>query len=276
MADSDRHSVRDQFDLSGKVAIITGGAGMLGSRYADAIAEMGGIPVMFDVDETALANAERKVTTAWGGEAAGIKVDITDAEDVERAVSEVVKRFGHIDILINNAALTVRGGGGRFDDYFAPFESYPQDLFDLALKVNLTGHFLVTQNVARQMMKQKSGAILNIASDVGLISPDHRIYEGMSFNTPVAYSMSKAALMAFTRYLATYLADYGIRANALAPAGVYDGHVEEFTSRLSHLIPLGRMADKDEYKAAVIFLCSDASSFVTGTTLVIDGGRTIW
>lgn len=276
MTGPERHSVREQFDLSGKVAIITGGAGMLGSRYAEAIAEMGGIPVMFDVDESALAEAERRVSSAWGADAAGIKVDITDSADVERAVAQVMDRFGQIDILINNAALTVRGGGSRFEEYFAPFEDYPQDLFDMALKVNLTGHFLVTQQVVKRMMARKSGAIINIASDVGLISPDHRIYEGMSFNTPVAYSMSKAALMAFTRYLATYLADSGIRANALAPAGVYDGHGEEFMSRLSHLIPLGRMAHKDEYKAAVIFLCSDASSFVTGTTLVIDGGRTIW
>ena len=133
------------------------------------------------------------------------------------------------------------------------------------------------------MCEQNRGVILNISSDVGTISPDHRIYEGMTagfegkpFNTPIAYSMSKAAILAFTRYLATYWADKGIRVNAISPAGVYDDHDADFVKRLANLIPLGRMAHKDEYKAAIIFLCSDASSFMTGANLAIDGGRTSW
>lgn len=273
---ADRHSVRDLFDLTDRVAIITGGAGMLGTRFAETIAELAGRPVLFDVNTNALKAAEHTITTKWPVEVLCQTVDITNAQQVEAAVEAVLARWGRIDILINNAALTVRGGGERFKDYFAPFERYPQDLFDLALKVNLTGQFLVTQAVVREMQRARRGVILNIASDVGLISPDHRIYQDVAFNTPVAYSMCKAALLALTRYLATYLAPSGVRVNALAPAGVYDAQPEAFVKRLAHLIPLGRMAHKDEYKAAVAFLCSDASSFVTGTTLVADGGRTIW
>lgn len=271
------------FDLTGRVAIITGGAGMLGRRHAEAIAEVGGIPVFVDRDAAGCREAEEQVCQATGVQALSVVTDITVKGQVEGMVHTVVERFGRIDILINNAALTVRGGAEGFDDYFAPFEEYPEALFELALRVNLSGSFLVTQAVGPVMAGARRGVIVNVASDVALISPDHRIYQGMTFgpqekpfNTPIAYSMSKAALLAFTRYLATYWADKGIRVNALSPAGVYDGHDPEFVRRLANLIPLGRMARKDEYKGALIFLCSDASSFMTGANLIVDGGRTCW
>jgi NAD(P)-dependent dehydrogenase (short-subunit alcohol dehydrogenase family) len=274
-------SVRARFDLKGRVAIITGGAGMLGLKHAEAIAEMGGIPVLVDVSAERVQAAEAQVRQAFGGEALGIKADITARAECAAVVEQVMARWNRVDILINNAALTVKGGGSSFDGYFAPFDQYGEELFDLALKVNLTGAFLITQAVGRVMVAQERGVIVNIASDVALISPDHRIYEGMTYNgkpfcTPIAYSMSKAALLAFTRYLATYWAPKGIRVNALSPAGVYDNHEKEFVARLSHLIPLHRMAHKDEYKGAIVFLCSDASSFMTGANLVVDGGRTSW
>lgn len=278
---SDSHSVRQLFDLTDRVAIITGGAGMLGVRYADAIAEMGGVPVLADKDGANAEKAAKEISARWGGKALGIEVDITREDAVLAMVSDVMDQLGRIDILINNAAMTVKGGGGGFDNYFAPYEDYPRDLFDMALQINLTGAFLVTQAVGKVMVEQRRGVIVNVSSDVGTISPNHKLYVGMEyagkpFNTPIAYSMSKAALLAFTRYLATYWAEKGIRVNAISPAGVFDDHDADFVERFSTLLPMARMAHKDEYKGAMLFLCSDASSFMTGANLAIDGGRTAW
>ncbi len=269
------------FRLDGRVALITGGTGMLGMRHAEAIAEMGGMAVLLDLDAARCAESAAALRERTGSDAFGVAADLTSEAQVLGAVQEVERRYGRIDILVNNAALTVRGGGAAFGDYFAPFEEYPQALFDRALDVNLTGTFLVTQAVGRLMKAQQRGVVVNIASDVAVISPDHRIYRGMEyggkpFNTPVAYSMCKAAILAFTRYLATYWAESGIRVNALSPAGVYDDHDPAFVERLSNLIPMHRMAGKDEYKGALVFLCSDASSFMTGANLLVDGGRTCW
>lgn len=272
---------RGLFDLTGRVAVITGGAGMLGMRHAEAIMEMGGTPVLMDRGAVAEAAAE-KLSNQFGGTALGVAADITEPEATDRAVRTIMDRLGRIDILINNAALTAKGGG-EMPGYFSPFEEYPLDMWERALKVNLTGAFIVTQRVGRVMMSQKRGVVVNIASDVGVISPDHRIYKGMTsgpdqrpFNTPIAYATTKAGLISFTRYLATYWAEYGIRVNALSPAGVYDNQDAGFVARLSQLIPLGRMAHVDEYKGAIIFLVSDASSFMTGANLIVDGGRTSW
>jgi NAD(P)-dependent dehydrogenase (short-subunit alcohol dehydrogenase family) len=198
-------------------------------------------------------------------------------------VATTVSKFGRVDILINNAALTVKGGGELAAEYFAPFEDYPLALWEQALKVNLTGVFLCCQAVGKRMVAQKSGVILNIASDVGTISPDHRIYEGVvhaqtgkPFNTPAAYAATKAGVINLTRYLATYWAPHGIRVNALSPGGVYAGHDPQFVRNISERIPLGRMARANEYQGAVLFLVSTASSYMTGANLIVDGGRTAW
>jgi NAD(P)-dependent dehydrogenase (short-subunit alcohol dehydrogenase family) len=232
-------------------------------------------------DEAGRSAAE--LTRDAGVPALGIGVDITIKSEVERMVERVLDRFGRIDILINNAALTVKGGGAHARDYFAPFEDYPQALWERALQVNLTGTFLCCQAVGRQMVKQQRGVILNIASDVGTISPDHRIYEGVKsphtgepFNTPAAYATTKAGVINLTRYLATYWANAGVRVNALSPGGVFTDHDPIFVRNLTERIPLGRMAEADEYQGAVLFLVSDASSYMTGANLVVDGGRTAW
>jgi NAD(P)-dependent dehydrogenase (short-subunit alcohol dehydrogenase family) len=281
MTDAGPESIRRLFDLAGRVAVITGGAGMLGLRHAEILSDAGAIPVLVDLEAGRCAEAAASLLSRGAARAEAIAADITSEKDVARLASEIQDRLGRVDILINNAALTVKGGGASDPDYFAPFEQYPEALFSKALDVNLKGAFLVTRALGPAMAERGKGVIVNIASDVALISPDHRIYRGMTygdkpFNTPIAYSMSKAALLAFTRYLATYWADRGVRVNALSPAGVWDGHDEQFTARLSSLIPLGRMAEKDEYKGAILFLCSDASSFMTGANLVVDGGRTAW
>jgi len=251
-------------------------------QHAAVIAEAGGHAVIADVSEDTERLAAA-LSGAHGAEALGVRVDITRQAEVEAMVGVVVGKFGRIDILINNAALTVKEGGARSAEYFAPFEQYPLDLWEQALQVNLTGSFLCCQAVGKVMVARRSGVVLNIASDIGTISPDHRIYEGAvnpqtgaPFNTPVAYATTKAGIINFTRYLATYWADKGIRVNCLSPGGVYAGHDPRFVEQVTSRIPLGRMARSDEYKGAVLFLVSDASSYMTGANLIVDGGRTAW
>jgi NAD(P)-dependent dehydrogenase (short-subunit alcohol dehydrogenase family) len=256
---------------------------MLGMQYAAAIAEAGGHVVIADLSEEVVSRSARALTDAYGVEAFGVHVDITDKSQVEVMVNAVTKKFGQIDILINNAALTVKGGSERAGDYFAPFEDYPLDLWEKALQVNLTGMFLCCQSVGKVMVNQRSGVVLNIASDVGNISPDHRIYKGVAnpytgeaFNTPVAYATTKAGVINFTRYLATYWADKGIRVNCISPGSVYADHDPQFVKNLTSRIPLGRVAKVDEYKGVILFLVSDAASYMTGANLIVDGGRTAW
>lgn len=275
--------MNDLFDLTGRVAIITGGAGLLGMQHAGAIAGAGGFPVIADVSADAAERSAREIADIHHVESLGIQVDVTSKAQVTGMVDAVLARFGRIDILINNAALTVKGGGIQNRDYFAPFEAYPQELWEKALQVNLTGAFLCCQAVGRHMVARRSGVVLNIASDVGTISPDHRIYEGAvnpstgeTFNTPIAYATAKAGLINFTRYLATYWAPHGIRVNALSPGGVYAGHDPIFLKNITDRIPLGRMAQANEYQGAVLFLVSSASSYMTGANLIVDGGRTAW
>jgi NAD(P)-dependent dehydrogenase (short-subunit alcohol dehydrogenase family) len=275
--------MNNRFDLTGRVAIVTGGAGLLGMQHARAIADAGGHVVIADLSADQSAGCARELTDASGIDALGVGVDITVKDHVERMARLVVERFGRIDILINNAALTVKGGGESAPGYFAKFEDYPLELWEKALQVNLTGTFLCCQAVGKQMVAQQRGVILNIASDVGTISPDHRIYEGVKsphtgepFNTPAAYATTKAAVINLTRYLATYWAKDGIRVNALSPGGVFASHDPVFVRNLTERIPLGRMANADEYQGAVLFLISDASSYMTGANLIVDGGRTAW
>ena len=276
-------SSMDRFDLAGRTAIITGGAGLLGMQHARAIAGAGGHVVVADLSADQAAGCAQQLEEATGVPALGVGVDITVKDQVERMARVVIDRFGRIDILVNNAALTVKGGGDRAREYFARFEDYPLELWEQALRVNLTGAFLCCQAAGKQMVAQKRGVILNIASDVGTISPDHRIYEGATnphtgepFNTPASYATTKAGLIHLTKYLATYWAKDGIRVNALSPGGVFTDHDPVFVRNLSDRIPLGRMAEVDEYQGAVLFLVSDASSYMTGANLIVDGGRTAW
>jgi len=275
-------SVRAQFELSGAVAVITGGAGFLGVQHAEALAEMGATPILLDRDPAALARAQERVLTVPGARCDSALADITDAGGLTSAVDAIIRRHGSIDILINNAALA-HSGMATQDDFFAEFEEYRRELWDLGLEVNLTGTMLACQIVGRHMIERRRGTVINIASDVGVISPDPRIYRpdgrgysGVAFNSPPFYAVSKAAVIHLTKLLAVRWGPYNVRVNALSPAGVHRDHDPAFVAKLAATMPLGRMARENEYKGAIVFLASDASSFMTGHNLVIDGGRTAW
>ena len=276
-------SVRKQFDLTGRVALVTGAAGFLGGHFAEALAEMGAVPVVLDLDPLAVSAAVERLRLQ-GYDARGWPLDITSVEQVKQTIGEIAQACQRIDVLVNGAAFAMKNLQGGGASFFAPFEEYEQRLWQVSLDVNLTGTFLVTQAVGAIMKAQRRGSIVNIASDVAVISPDHRIYQpdpstdypGVPFNTPIAYSVSKAGILAFTRYLATYWAADGIRVNSISPAGVYRDQDPKFVERLASRVPLGRMAFPEELKGPVAFLASDASSFMTGGNLLVDGGRTIW
>jgi NAD(P)-dependent dehydrogenase (short-subunit alcohol dehydrogenase family) len=271
-------SALDLFRLDGKVALVTGGAGLLGRRYCQALLDAGARVVIGDLDAQRAAELASERVLAC-------QLDVADEGSVQRTVDAAVERFGRLDILVNNAALTVRGGSERLSpvDYFAPFESYKRSVWDQAVAVNLTGMLLCAQSAGRQMLHQGGGVIVNISSTYGVVAPDQRLYEGVrspyaetSFNTPVSYAVTKTAVLGLTRYLATYWAQRNIRVNALTPHGVFDNHDETFVKNFIYRSPMGRMARNDEYRGALLFLVSDASSYMTGANLVVDGGWTAW
>jgi len=276
-------SVRDQFDLTGRVAMITGGAGLLGVRHAEAIAEMGGIPVLVDLDGEGAQAWAAEIAAVYGVQAMGIQADITQPKMVSGVLARILDTFERVDILINNAAHNPKmEASGTVSAHWSRLEHFPLDIWNRDIAVGLTGAFLCSQIIGAEMARRGKGVILNIASDLGVIAPDQRVYRQPGLPDeeqpvkPVSYSVVKHGLIGLTRYLATYWADRGVRVNALSPGGVYTGQNEVFVQRLTNLIPLGRMAYEDEYKAAVVFLVSDASSYMTGANLVIDGGRTVW
>jgi len=274
-------SVEALFRLDGRVAVITGGAGLLGYQHAATIAGLGGLPVLLDINAAELTTNAARLEKETGCKALTLVADITDVNALRSAQEQLQAHHGRVDILINNAARNPKVENVAGQD-FSRLEHFPWEQWRLDLDVGLGGAFNCAKVFGQQMAQQGGGVIINIASDLGVIAPDQRLYrkEGIEPDNqpvkPVTYSVVKHGLIGLTKYLATYWCERGVRCNALSPGGVYAGQNDVFVAKLSQLIPLGRMAGADEYRGAIAFLCSDASSYMNGSNLIIDGGRSAW
>ncbi|MEO6922899.1 MAG: SDR family oxidoreductase [Bryocella sp.] len=276
--------VHTLFDLTGRVAIITGGAGLLGYHHGAILAAAGANVVLLDLPAANPALRAEQLQLAHGPACLGLSADITSESSLEAARDAILANFGRIDILINNAANNPKveaSDTNKPTQQWSRLENFPLEVWNADIAVGLTGAFLCSRIFGAEMVKRNSGVILNIASDLGVIAPDQRIYrkEGVPEDQqpvkPVTYSVVKTALIGLTRYLSTYWTAHNIRVNAISPGGVFTSQPDEFTAKLHQLIPMGRMAHKDEYQGAILFLCSDASSYMTGQNLIVDGGRSV-
>jgi len=264
----------DKFRLDGKVALVTGGAGILGRQFCAGLAQAGASVAVVDLDQASTDDCARSL----GLQAAGFACDVADPDSVAACVTAVLTRFGAIDILHNNAAT-------KSDDvrkFFTPFEDYALDTWRQVMSVNIDGMFLMAQAVGKHMLARgQGGTVIQTASIYGLVGPDSRIYEGSDYlggaiNTPAVYAASKAAVVGLTRWLSTHWAQQGIRVNCLVPGGVSSGQNNVFSDKYAQRVPMGRMAQADEMVPALLYLASDASSYVTGQVLAVDGGWTAW
>ncbi|MGZ6316498.1 MAG: SDR family oxidoreductase [Anaerolineales bacterium] len=273
--------IQEKFDITGRVAVVTGGAGLLGTEFCRTLAEGGATVAVVDLN----AEGARKQAAALcqaGYQATGFGTDITKPESVRELVASILQDFGRLDILVNSAALDPKFDASASERGIAPgsFEDYPLDQWNAALNVNLTGMFLITQACVKPMLQQgRKGSVINICSTYGLNGPDQRIYvkdgKRVAFK-PVYYTVTKAGVLGFTKYLSAYYADTEIRINALTPGGVFNNHDDYFVKNYSAKTILGRMARKDEMNGALLFLASDASSYMTGNNVIVDGGWTAW
>lgn len=267
--------------VKNKVCVVTGAAGLLGTQFSDVLLEAGGSVCLLDIDRVNLDEKTKKLEAKYPNRCLAIVADITNEKSVIQARESILAKFGRIDVLINNAANNPKVGE-KGTEGFSRVENFKLEQWEEDLAVGLTGAFLCCKVFGSEMAKNRSGVIVNIASDLSVIAPDQRIYQDPLLPPetqpvkPVSYSVIKTGLLGLTRYLATYWAECGIRVNALSPGGVYTDQPDDFVKRLMNLIPMGRMAAIDEYRDAILFLCSDASKYMTGQNLVIDGGRTIW
>jgi len=266
----------DLFSLKGKVAIVTGALGLIGKNHCYALAEAGANVVACDLNSNACKEFVKNLST----DSIGVGVDIVSADSLKNLRDVVLSKFGKIDVLVNNAAIN-----DMFENPLAAleqskFENYPLEMWKSSLDVNVTGTFLCSQILGTEMAEQKSGSIINVASTYGIVAPDQSLYKNekgeQTFYKSPAYPATKGAVISFTRFLAAYWGNAGVRVNSLSPGGVENSQNEFFVKNYSAKTPLGRMAAPTDYKGAVVFLASDASSYMTGANLVVDGGWTAW
>ena len=264
------------FSLKDKVAIITGALGLIGKNHCFALSEAGANIVVCDLDELKCQEFAKLLTT----KSIGIGVNITNKSSIENLKDKTIKEFGKIDILVNNAAINDMFENPQAAAEKSMFENYPIDMWQKSLDVNVTGTFLCSQVIGTEMAKAGQGSIINIASTYGIVGPDQSIYKkpdgSQSFYKSPAYPATKGAIINFTRFLAAYWGPKGVRVNTLSPGGVENNQDEYFIKNYSDKTMLGSMAAPDDYKGAIVFLASDASSYMTGANLIVDGGWTAW
>lgn len=283
----DNQHIFDQFSLTGKSAIVTGGAGLLGTEFCRTLAEAGSQVTIADSNINAASHLA-EILSLEGYQAIAVQTDITQPESVREMVSRTVDAFGALNILVNSAAMdpkfdsqhnSIKKGIKAQDKYTASFEEYPIEFWRSAIDVNLTGAFICCQEATKPMLEHGSGVIINISSIYGITAPDQRIYgilDSQPQYKPAFYSVTKAGILGLTRYLAAYFAGKNIRVNALSPGGVFNDHEDSFVRAYSARTILGRMASRDEMNGALLFLASDASKYMTGANLVVDGGWSAW
>jgi len=257
--------------MSDRVVVLTGAGGLLGSQYAEGLSQSGANVVLADIDFSRCKKLANELSKKYHVKSFPIKVDISNKKSVQNMVKQILQKYSRIDVLINNAAYQ-----GNDKIRKTKFIDLPLSIWDKAISVNLTGMFLCCQEIGKVMEKQNHGVIINISSTYGIVAPDQRIYGNSGQNAAVFYSVTKSAVLNLTRYLASYWQGKGIRVNTLTPGGVEKGQEPKFVKNYSEKTMLGRMAKKDEYVGAILFLSSDASSYMTGSNLIVDGGWTAW
>lgn len=267
------------FALCDKVAVVTGAAGLLGRQHCLALAQAGAHVVATDLSGPACERVVEEIAESGAAQGLAATADITRPEDVRELYKRVLNQFGYVNVLINNAAINDKVEG-RDSPLPIPFEEFPLSQWKLAIEVNLTGTFLCCQVFGANMARRRRGSIINVASTYGIVGPDQRVYrdgagQQLLYKSP-AYCATKAAIIGLTRYLATYWGPAGVRVNALSPGGVKTTQDGQFVHNYSERTPLGRMANPEDYRGAIVYLASDSSAYVTGTNLVVDGGWTAW
>ncbi|MFA6439971.1 MAG: SDR family oxidoreductase [Bacteriovoracaceae bacterium] len=272
--------MNDFFSLNNKIAIVTGALGLIGREHCYALAEAGAHVVVTDIDLEECEAFADELTISSPNEALAVATDITSRTSIVRLRKTVIDKYGGIDILVNNAAINDKFENPSQAAQQSRFENYPLELWQSSLNVNITGTFLCSQVLGTVMAEQRNGSIINVASTYGLVAPDQSLYRRPDGSQPFykspSYPATKGAVIAFTKFLAAYWGSKGVRVNALCPGGVENGQDEYFMKNYALRTPLGRMAKPSDYKGAVVFLASDASSYMTGSNLVVDGGWTTW
>lgn len=275
-------SLEQLYGIKGKVCIITGGAGLLAEAHTTAVLEGGGIPVLLDINGEMLEKRKEKFLNLFpNSNIQTMIVDLSNVDQIKKSIKTIKEKNGHIDALINNVANNPKVEQQSKNMTFNSFVDFPIEIWEQDVSVGLTGTIAITQEVCKIFEKQKCGVIINISSDYGIISPDQRIYEvegkqpHEQIKKPVSYSLIKHALIGFTKYLAAYYGSIGIRVNTLCPASIFNNQNQEFVDKISKLVPLGRMSRVEEYISTILYMLSDSCSYMTGATILIDGGRTI-
>jgi NAD(P)-dependent dehydrogenase (short-subunit alcohol dehydrogenase family) len=266
------------FDLSNKIAVVTGASGFLGSEFCKALCSFGATVICVDVNDASLKKlADQLKSISEKNKFTTLACDVSDPNSVNEAVNNIIKQFSRIDILLNNAATKTKD----LQTFFTSFSEYSLDAWREVMSVNLDGMFLMAQSIGKQMVHQRSGSMIQTASIYSLFGADQRIYHGSRYldreiNTPAVYTTSKAGVIGLTKHLAALWGEHGVRVNALCPGGVASGQNDEFQKKYSARVPMGRMAKEIDIVGPMLFLASDASSYMTGQTIFVDGGLSAW